>query len=121
MSPTAAARVEGVILLGQEVASFSDVTAHVYLEDVSRADASARLVAQETIQNVSHQAGKQSAIKFQMRAETIDSRVHYSVRVHIDVQGNEELQVGDYISVQSYPVLTFGYPDRVTLEVKEIK
>lgn len=121
MSPAAALLVQGVISLGPEVASFSGATAHVYLEDVSRADAAAPVVARDTIPNVAHEAGKKSSIDFRLDGGPIDSRAQYSVRVHIGLTANEGLHVGDYVSVQSYPVLTFGHPDRVTLQVKEIK
>jgi hypothetical protein len=28
---------------------------------------------------------------------------------------------GDYISMESYPVLTFGYPKQVSVRVREVK
>lgn len=58
MSPATQLLIEGVIVLGQEVASFSGAEARVYLEDVSRADAAARVVAREVIPNIAHQADR---------------------------------------------------------------
>ena len=39
----------------------------------------------------------------------------------VDVDGDGKVSVGDYISMQSYPVLTFGYPREVTIEVKKVE
>lgn len=121
MSPATQLLIEGVIVLGPEVGSFSGAEARVYLEDVSRTDAAARVVAQEVIPNIAHQAGQESTFAFQICGEAVVSDAHYSVRVHIDLQGRAEVQVGDYVSVQSYPVLTFGHPNRVILRVKEVR
>ncbi|MBL8145990.1 MAG: hypothetical protein JNL34_06370, partial [Anaerolineae bacterium] len=44
----------------------------------------------------------------------------YSVRAHIATSGSGEVERGDYITMQSYPVLTRGYGNRVTLAVRRV-
>jgi uncharacterized lipoprotein YbaY len=113
--------VSGEIILGEEVQSFSSATIYVRLEDVSRVDAFSKIVAEQVLHNVSHQAGHQSQLAFDLRGTTPDERASYAVYVHVDVDGDGQVSRGDYISMESYPVLTFGYPDRVTVRVREVK
>ena len=44
-----------------------------------------------------------------------------NIRVHIDVDRDGRVSRGDYITMESYPVLTWGHPDRVTVRVREVK
>ncbi|QTF90926.1 YbaY family lipoprotein [Halomonas sp. BM-2019] len=121
MSPLAIQLVHGMLLLGQEIASFSGATLHVYLEDVGRVDAPSLTLAAVSIPNIRHQAGRESRLDFTLRGGPVDTAAHYSVRAHVDLASNGRLDPGDLITVQSYPVLTFGHPDRVVLRVKEIE
>jgi hypothetical protein len=41
--------------------------------------------------------------------------------VLVDLDGDGKISKGDYISMQSYPVLTFGSPSEVTIEVKQVE
>jgi len=44
----------------------------------------------------------------------------YSVSVHIDVSGSGEIERGDLISTQIYPVLTRGHGDEARVQVKRV-
>lgn len=113
--------VEGEILLTPEMKPFQGVTVRVRLLDVSRADAPARIVAEEEIPSVSHAPGATERVPFRLRASSLNERAHYIVAAHIDVQGTGETQVGDFITMESYPVATFGRPDRVVVRVREVR
>lgn len=39
----------------------------------------------------------------------IDPKHSYSVRAHVDVDGDGKVSKGDYVTTQSYPVLTHGF------------
>ncbi|MBB3192491.1 YbaY family lipoprotein [Halomonas cerina] len=121
MLPFATYLVHGVLILGQEVASFSGATVRVYIEEVSRMDAPAEILAKESISDVHHQAGKASCLDFALRAGPVDPAAHYSVRAHVDLDNNGKLDPGDLVTVESYPVLTFGHPDHVTLHVRKVE
>ena len=112
--------ISGRIVFGGKVKSFSGATAYVRLEDVSRADASATTVAEQVIKGVSHQTGKEEAVSFILYGDPPEEHSDYSVRVHVDVDGDGEISVGDYISTESYPVLTYGRPARVDVRVEEV-
>jgi hypothetical protein len=51
----------------------------------------------------------------------VDEGAGYSVRVHVDLDGDRRVSRGDFISTESHPVLTLGRPDRVTVRVREVK
>ena len=113
--------VKGEVILSQELDSFNNATVDVYLEDVSYQDALAKIVAQSAIAEVSHSLGTENRVEFSLQAKKIDFQASYSIRVHITLHGDEQIHLGDYISTQSYPVLTRGYPDRVLVRVTEVK
>jgi hypothetical protein len=51
--------------------------------------------------------------------ESPDARTRYAVRV--DVDGDGHVSRGDYVSMESYPVLTFDSPSRVTIRVRPVE
>ena len=115
------APVQGEIVIGKEIDSFSGAKATIYLEDVSLADASAQVVARQTIPDISHQAGTEKRIPFNLPDYTPEERASYTVRVHLSRHDSQDVRVGDCITMQSYPVLTGNNPDRTTIFVREVK
>ncbi len=121
MSSDAPTLIIGEILFCAKLNSFSGATVNVYLEDVSFLDAPAKIVAKQVISHVAHEMGTENRVKFALIGEIADIRARYSLRVHTALSGNEQIQRGDYISMESYPVLTFGHPHQVTIRVQEVK
>jgi hypothetical protein len=109
------------ILLGGEVRSFTGATVYVRLEDVSYADAPASLIAEDIIQNVSHTAGNDEKLYSSLYGQIPNQQSRYSVRVHLDLDGDYQVSYGDYISMESYPVLTYGYPNEILVRVQEVQ
>jgi hypothetical protein len=75
------------------------------VEDVSRADAPARTIADQLQEGV-------------VLADSIDPRGHYAVRVHVDVAGTGNVTRGDFVSTKSYPALL--EQEETTVEVRPI-
>jgi hypothetical protein len=50
-----------------------------------------------------------------------DDQASYTVRVHMDVDGDGRVSRGDYLRMESVPVLTHGYPNRVTVRAREVQ
>ncbi|MEJ7810619.1 MAG: YbaY family lipoprotein [Gemmatimonadaceae bacterium] len=92
----------------------------VRVEDVTRADAAAR-VAGEVVAEWPRTARRGRAtgapLQVTVPVRVADERADYSVRVHADADGDGEVSAGDYVSTESYPVLTRGRGSvvRVTL------
>ncbi len=118
--PNWEAVVEGEIRFPEGSPPFLGATVRVSLLDVTRADAPSRPVAEQTIRDFSHQGGAGGGVRFALRGERLDVRTRYEVRVHVDVDGDGKVSRGDYITTESYPVLTFGHPDRVTIRVRRV-
>lgn len=112
--------VRGRILLGRDLKPFTNATVYVRLENVSRADVSSSTAAEKVLTEVSHRAGQEEEVSFNLYGEPPDEGSDYSVRVHVDVDGDGEVSVGDYITTESYPVLTYDHPNHVDVHVEEV-
>src|SRR4029453_2327049 len=119
--------VSGRIIISPARSAQADATVHVYLEEVSWADAPATVVAETAILQVGRPgesgAAEHGAIEldFTLRegpnGPAIDSRSDYAVRVWVDCDGDGLPGPGDLYSDQRYPVLTRGYGRTVTIEL----
>ena len=125
------ALVKGEISFDQNnVKSFSGATIYVHLKDVTIQDAPSKLISQQVIKNVSYNSGSvagghhpQKKIEFALFGDriAIDFRRSYAVSVHIDIDNNGKLNAGDFINMESYPVITRGYPkDNVSVHVRQV-
>ena len=113
--------IQGKIALSRDVDSFTDATVTVYLEEVSRINAPSKTIAKQVISNVQHQRGIEQRVAFALEVEIVDKQASYSIRAHVSLQGNEQIHVGDYVTVQSYPVSMSPYPDPVSIQVQQVK
>lgn len=103
--------IKGNILISAETGSFFGGTGHIYLEDTSRADAPAEIIAETGIEGIKHSYNllkKQTTIPFQLSFDEmqIDPRNIYSIRVWIDKDNNGKQNEWDLYSDEFYPVLT---------------
>lgn len=96
-------RVSGTIAFAQLRTPLNAVSVYVRLEDVGRADAAAVPVAQQVMHGVGI-ADAASRLQFEIPAAARRPKGEYGVRVHVDVDGDGEVSVGDYTSTQSYRV-----------------
>ncbi len=105
--------VHGLIVISAETEPFSGGTAHIFLEDISYADAPSRIVAKAKISNIKHQfadSGKMTSIPFRIdfSDEAFNPKNYYSLRVWINVNNDGEQSTDDLYSDRVYPVLTRG-------------
>lgn len=91
----------------------------VQVEDVSRMDAPSQVIAEQRIEDVPLD-GTSVEFEIAVPAGLIDERASYSLRVHVDLSGSGEVERGDMITTQSYPVLTHAAPDSARIEVRRI-
>lgn len=119
-SPSRARSISGTIQFQHVRQPAHDVTVYVRVEEISRLDAPAFRVAEVVLRGVHIFAGS-PPIPFTMRDVRPEPRGRYIVRVHADVDGDGQVSRGDYVSVQSYPVLTSAKPDIVAIVVREVR
>lgn len=113
--------VSGELVFGEGNEGFSEATAYVRLEEVSRADAPSRVVAEQVTHHVSYKPGQPGKLVFNLRGLVLDEHARYTVSAHLDVDGDGQISRGDYISMESFPVLTQGYPSVVIVRLRKVK
>jgi len=97
-----------------------DVTVYVRVEEASRADAPAAMVAQVMLRGV-EVAAAAPPLRFELQQIPTVPSGRYVVRAHADVDGDGRITRGDYISTQSYPVLTGAAADVVKIVLHEVR
>ena len=112
--------IKGEIKFEDHAASFTNATIHVYLENVSVADASSEVVGYYERKNVSYPDNKSKILSFEVAGRELNDRESYVIRVHIDIKGAGSVSRGDFITMQSYPVATFGHPCLISVLVKQV-
>jgi uncharacterized lipoprotein YbaY len=113
--------VTGEILFDKDIGSFFGATAYVRLQDVSMSDAPSKAISEQILKNVGYDPNDPKPVAFSLYPENYDPTGRYIVSIHVDVNGNGVLDAGDLINMESYPVLTHGYPTKVTVKVKQIR
>jgi len=116
--------VTGQVKFEQDPPQFSKAILTVKLADVSLADVSSQVIAIHT-QSVG--ADDINALAFELSPDAdnveINAKATYTVSAHLSLHPNDnptEIRQGDYLTTQSYPVLTQGNPTNLDVEVKPI-
>ena len=113
--------VKGKITFEEGAPPFTGATVYVRLEDITLADAASEVVAEYVERDVAFDPKTDRDLSFAIAGEAADSRASYAVRVHVDIDGDGEITEGDFISMQSYPVITFGRPTEISVLVRQVK
>jgi len=112
--------VSGVILLDEWLGEPGPATVIVRLLDTSRMDVAARRVDEAVLRHVRLDEVQDEGIAFRLTAQELDPRARYEVSVLVDLDGDGRASVGDYLNMQSYPVLTRGFPTQVEVHVHPV-
>lgn len=112
---------QGEITFEEEAPSFTGATMYVRLENITIADIAAEVVAATVVGDIAFDPKTNKALPFAIIGTVLDPQASYTVRVHIDLDGDGIVGQGDFISTQSYPVITFGYPREVLISVQQVK
>ena len=112
--------VRGEIVLPEGVPADEPAYIRVQVEDVSRADAPSEVIG-EWRRDVDR-LGDLRFVPFEVTVPTerIDERRLYSVRAHVAFRATGEIADGDFLSMQSYPVLTRGYGHDARVQVRRV-
>ena len=106
--------VSGTVTYLQRMALPPTAVIDVQLQDVSKADAPATLIAEQKITA----EGKQVPIPFELKFDPakIDEKHQYAVSARITVEGQLW-----FVSDTTYPVVTQGHPSKVDLTLKQVR
>jgi hypothetical protein len=113
--------LRGEIVFANEATAFSGATLYITLEDVTYADDDAITVRELVIRNVAYNTRAPDHLTFEIPFEVPNPSALYSVRIHIDLDDDGEISSGDYVNMQSYPVMTRGNPSAVSVRVSRVK
>jgi len=89
------------------------------VEDVSRLDAAATVIAESQLR-LAAGAAAGDQLPFTLALPETSERAQYSVRVHVDVNGSGEITAGDLLSTASYPVAPGDHPAAMQIEARKI-
>ena len=95
-------------------------TVYVRLLDTSWMDAPSRTVDEVVFDNVRLDEIQEHGLNYHLVAEEVDPRARYQVSALVDLDGDGETSVGDYLTTVAYPVLTRGFPDVVDIRARRI-
>lgn len=82
----------------------------VLIEDVSRAGAASLLVGQWSESALPAGTTTAQTISFEIQVGSLDPRARYSLRAHVDVDRDGQTSLGDFITMETYPVSSDGPP-----------
>ena len=113
--------VTGIVKFEPGAAPPDGATVYVRLLDTSLIDVAAETVAQQVFEDVLWSSLPRGGLEFCVQAACLHPRHRYEISVLVDCDSDGEISLGDYYTTQSYPVLTQGYPDRISVLVHEIR
>jgi hypothetical protein len=100
--------VAGTIAFARPAHPFARGRAVVRVEDVSRAGAPARPVAEQVLPDVAFGGDDAERLAFAVRGAVPPAGGRYALRVHVDADADGEVGAGDYVTVEHIPVDAFG-------------
>lgn len=118
---TAPPLVRGEIVFDERAQSFAGATLCVSLDNTTLEDEAAQTIIRQVIRDVSYDSGAGNSLTFELRGHVPDDSAKLTLNVLVDLDGDEKMSHGDYINMESYPVLTRGHPNFVAVRVKQIK
>ena len=113
--------VKGKITFEEIAPPFTGATMSVSLESITAPVIASKAVADYVERDVAFNPKTSSDLLFAIAGNRPDPRASYAVRVHIDIDGDGKVSRGDFISMQSYPMITFGHPRELSLLVRQVK
>jgi len=113
--------VRGEVIFDENTQPFTGATVTVSLEDVNLADAASKTVAKVVFRDVAYSPESSSPLQFSLEGLNPDEKTSYNIRVHADLDNDGQVSRGDYLTMQSYPVLTYGNPTEVSVRVQQVK
>lgn len=93
------AQLQGEATLVSAPHRISNGTLRVRLVDVSRADAPAIVIAEETIRHVNVESGSER-FAFVLEIPLLDPSHTFALEAHLDASGSGETSIGDYRTME---------------------
>jgi uncharacterized lipoprotein YbaY len=112
--------LRGEIIFDEKAKSFDGATLYLSLDDTTLEDAPAQPIIRHIIRDVSYNADSRKSLTFELRGQVPNERAKLTLNVLVDLDGDGKMSRGDYINMESYPVVTRGNPNVIAVRVKQI-
>lgn len=112
--------LEGTIRLDGAATPIEVAALRITLRDVSRADASAPVVAEAELRSQTMDATAAVGFRLAVPAD-LDPGASYELAAHADVDGSGDVTVGDYLTMTSNPVTVTGSQPPVDLVLRRVE
>jgi uncharacterized lipoprotein YbaY len=93
----------------------------VRLCNISYADEPARVLAEHVERGLRFDPQHDAGLTFALSGPPPDPQARYIVQVHVDLDGDGAISHGDFVTMQSYPVLTLGHPHEIAVVVRQVE
>jgi uncharacterized lipoprotein YbaY len=100
--------------------SFSGATAYIRILDVSILDAPSNVVAESVLRGLTLQKERSAAVEYSIDCPPLNPNRSYTIEVHIDVSGTRNVTIGDYITMESYPVSPENPQKSINIKVNKV-
>ena len=113
--------VTGEILFEKDTKSFSNATVYVNLLDIGKQDIESKVIATHVIEDVSFDQDKKNSVSFSLKGHLTKSQfTTFTVSVLVDLDGDAEISLGDFITTVNYEVLAENCPEDVMVIVHRV-
>lgn len=113
--------IRGELYFEDNIVNLSGAAVYVRIVDVSLADGAAQTVSEYQMASLPVGANTSNKINFELTADPIDSRRSYSVTAHVDLDGDGKPSIGDYITMESFPVSVQSPSTHYVIRVRRIR
>lgn len=96
--------VRGIVAIEETARTFKDAVLYIYVEDVGMQDQSSIRLGSLQFNHVSHQIGLKTPVSFSLDCVIRDAKSDNIVRAHVSLRGHPEIEAGDLLTVQAYPI-----------------
>ena len=112
--------IKGKIVFQGDVLDISGASVKIEIHDVSRADAKSVTVSTFQIHKLSKHSSTANSIPFELSVDFIPRKVNYSIWAHIDVDRDNQISKGDFITMQSYPIKPQNVHEPFIVTVRQV-
>ena len=112
-------KISGAIVFVDTVDRVSAGALRVSLQDVSKTDGSATILAEVVIGGISVSTSGES-IPFALAVPALDPGGIYSIDAHLDLTGSGEITAGDFVTTEHFPVNPRIESQHVTVCIRQI-
>ena len=114
-------KIRGKIVFQGDLKDISGASVSVRIQDVSRADGPSVTISEYRIEKLPVGTNTRTSVPFEITMDIIPTRAYCTIWAHIDVDGDDQVSIGDYITMESFPVTAASSANFVVVRVRQVK